>query len=54
MKHLPIGIIYGFVSLISFMGSDYSSIGLKTLTMLLMWIMLLVFILNIQWTINEK
>lgn len=49
MKHLPIGIIYGFISLISFMGSEYSTISLHTISVLIGWIMLLVLILNIQW-----
>lgn len=49
MKHLPIGIIYGFISLISFMGTDHSTINIHTISILIGWIVLLITILNIQW-----
>ena len=49
MKHIPIAIIYGFLSLISFVGTDLSNVGFPAVSILLSWIILFALIYSIQW-----
>lgn len=49
LKHIPLSIIYGFITLISYLGSDYSTADFKTFSVIMAWILLLCLIFNIQW-----
>lgn len=49
MKHIPLGIIYGLISLISFLGNDMSSVSFDSVMMLISWIAIIAMIYSIQW-----
>lgn len=49
MKHLKLGMIYGFISLMCFLGADMSSVSFETIMILVSWITLMATIYSIQW-----
>lgn len=49
MKHIPTVCIYGFISLLSFMKSDFSSINFQSISILISWISLLCLSFTMDW-----
>lgn len=52
IKHLPVALIYGFISLISFLKADMSAVSFETLMILVSWIALIAMIYSVQWFDN--
>lgn len=52
LKHLSIGLIYGFISLLCFLKSDMSAISFDSLMILVSWIALIAMIYSVQWFDN--
>lgn len=49
MKHIPIACIYGFISLLSYMKSDYTTVSFHTVSIIIGWIILLSMIFTLDW-----
>lgn len=49
MKHISIVCIYGFISLLNFMTSDFSSINFQSISIVISWIAFLFFTFTIDW-----
>ena len=48
-KHLTMGILYGLVSFMAFIGSDLSAVSFDALMILISWIALIALVYSIQW-----
>lgn len=49
MKHLPVALLYGFISLVSFLKADMSAVSFESFMLIVSWIALIAMIYCVQW-----